>query len=572
MAEALTTIVHAKLDTTHRHYRNALFFVALLIMLVGVGLRSAWTPDEPRFVEVAREMVDTGEWLIPRRGGEFYPDKPPLYFWTMAVFYALFGNLDVVFLLPSLLSGLLMLWLVYDLGCRLWQPSSGLKAAYLLLISPQFLLQVKSAQIDAMLSMWVTLGCYGLLRHFVLGPQWRSYFLGCAAMGCGILTKAVGFLPLLLLIPLAFYRVQLGPAITKVWTWRVLLGPLVMLAVPGLWLLAVFLATENASDPAVIDYRNNLLFHQTVDRYARSWHHLHPWYYFLVLVIPLCWFPVSLLIPTMLLQNDWRKLITPKIWVLLIWVALVVTFFSISPGKRPLYILPALPMVCLALGALWSNVGLPAWVERLLTWVHIFLIALSGILAVAVLSHRLPVKHYENLQTEAGIALSLLSLVWLAILVFLRRFDCWVRWGSLIGSAWLVFTVYGYPIMEKFNTADAVLSSATKKMGVQSELGLIAFKESFLLAAPMSVTHFGYLKPVGAQEVAAWHWQADNANRYLLVSTNLTLKCFDTSQSLSVGRTLRLDWVLLPASARRAVCLEEPAYPLASMRTYHLWR
>lgn len=559
-------------DAHHRRHRNLLFFFALLILLAGVGLRSAWTPDEPRFVEVAREMVDTGEWLIPRRGGEFYPDKPPLYFWSIASLYAVFGHLDVVFLIPSLLSGVLMLWLVYDLGRQLWQPSTGLKAAFLLLISPQFLMQAKSAQIDAMVSMWVTLGCYGMLRHFMLGPQWRSYFLGCAAMGCGILTKAVGFLPLLMLIPLAFYRAQLGPAVSSVWTRRVWLGPLVMLLVPGLWLAAMLLATRDATDPAVIAYRNNLLFHQTADRYARSWHHLHPWYYFLVAVIPLRWFPVSILVPSVLIQNIRQKLITPRMWVLLIWAALVIAFFSISPGKRALYILPALPMVSLALAAYWDKACLPAWTGRLLTGLHMLLVVLAGALAAAVLSHRLPIKHYEAFQTEAGIALALLAASWLAILLLMRRFDSWVRWGSLVGTALLIYSLFVYPVLERTNTPKDVLANVAEKMGPQGELGLIALKESFLLAAPMSITHFGYLEPVAAQELAAWQWQAANENRYLLVSARAHLSCFDVSQGIPVGTSLRLNWVLLPVAARHAECVKNPAIPLSSLRTYYLHR
>ncbi|HEX4970415.1 MAG TPA: hypothetical protein VFV69_05120, partial [Steroidobacteraceae bacterium] len=61
-----------------------LFGLALLLIATGIGLRDPWPPDEPRFALVARDMVATGDWLLPRVGGQPYADKPPLFFWLVA--------------------------------------------------------------------------------------------------------------------------------------------------------------------------------------------------------------------------------------------------------------------------------------------------------------------------------------------------------------------------------------------------------------------------------------------------------------------------------------------------------
>ena len=76
------------------------------MLAAGIGLRSPWPADEPRFAQVAREMVESGQWLFPMRGGEPYPDKPPLFVWLVALFYLATGQLKVAFLLPSALAGL----------------------------------------------------------------------------------------------------------------------------------------------------------------------------------------------------------------------------------------------------------------------------------------------------------------------------------------------------------------------------------------------------------------------------------------------------------------------------------
>ncbi len=53
-------------------------------MATGLGLRDPWPADEPRFALVAQDMLRSGDWMIPRVGGDLYADKPPVFFWLMA--------------------------------------------------------------------------------------------------------------------------------------------------------------------------------------------------------------------------------------------------------------------------------------------------------------------------------------------------------------------------------------------------------------------------------------------------------------------------------------------------------
>src|SRR5690606_26088071 len=117
---------------------------ALIVIGAGIGLRDPWPAGEPRSALAARDMVLNGEWLFPRVGNVLYPDKPPLYFWLMAACYMITGSLRVAFLLPSLLAALGTLWLVHDLGRRLWNARTGIAAALVLLATLQFVLQAKS--------------------------------------------------------------------------------------------------------------------------------------------------------------------------------------------------------------------------------------------------------------------------------------------------------------------------------------------------------------------------------------------------------------------------------------------
>ena len=338
-----------ELDASQRRQVLWLFAIALLVLGAGLCLRDAWPADETGVVLVAKQMVEGGDWWVPHRGQELYPDKPPLYFWILAGMHAVVGEWRIAFLLPSLFAGLGVLWLVYDLARRLWNHRAGVSAAVAVLCCLQFVYQFKRAQIDPTLVLATTLALYGLLRHRLLGPSWAWYYLGCAAAGAGVVLKGVGFLPLLVLLPAMLMRRAgwngLAPIHGQAWRWA--LGALAFLAPILAWLLPMVAMALADGDPAHRAYLDNLLFKQTATRYAEAWHHHKPAWYFLG-VMALFWLPFSLAFGWF--WRDWRdawRSRDARVWLPLAWAVLVLLFFSASPGKRDMYILPMLPAVAL---------------------------------------------------------------------------------------------------------------------------------------------------------------------------------------------------------------------------------
>ena len=133
-----------------------------------------------------------------------------MLFWLQGIFYEITGSWRIAFLLPSLLAGLLTLGLTYDLGRRLWNRRVGLYAAIALLFAFQFTFQVKRAQIDPLVMGFITLANWGLLLHFLRGPNWRAFWLGCFAAGLGVITKGVGVLAFFMFAPYLFARWRAG--------------------------------------------------------------------------------------------------------------------------------------------------------------------------------------------------------------------------------------------------------------------------------------------------------------------------------------------------------------------------
>ena len=345
-----------------------LLLIALVVLGAGLGLRDPWPADEPRFALVAKEMVESGQWLFPMRGGEIYPDKPPLFMWGIALGYLLTGSIKVAFLLPSLLAGLLTITLVWDMGRRLWNPSVGFLAGLLLLFTLQFTLQAKTAQIDALVTFFITLGVYGFVRFLLCGGGWRWYWLGWFAAGLGIITKGVGLLALLILIPAIWtHREKIRAASRSDWL-KGLAGPLFMLLAIGLWLVPMLLAVAQSGDPVLQAYRDNILLRQTVTRYANAWHHVKPFWYYLTSVIPPFWLPLSLLLPWLVVA--WRKAIQGqdrRIILLLGYLVLVIVFFSVSPGKRGVYVTPGTPALALLTAPFIADLLARRWPGSLLS-------------------------------------------------------------------------------------------------------------------------------------------------------------------------------------------------------------
>lgn len=353
---------------THASRQTWLFVVvALLVLGAGLGLRDPWPSDEPRFALVARQMVDSGYWLFPHRGTELYSDKPPMLMWWQASLYGLVGHWRVAFLLPSLLAALGTLWCVVDLGRRLWTRQVGLCAGWALLFALQFTFQAKKAQIDPLLVLFITLANYGLLRHLLLGPAWRWWWLGWFFAGIGVITKGVGMLALLMIVPAAIAAALQWPRVSlHARDGRFWLAPLAFLLAISLWLAPMLLAALGTGSDEYRGYINDILVRQTARRYTQSWDHHQPWWYFFG-VMPSMWIPAFLVLPWAI--PAWRRRLRrrdPRYLLPLAWWLLVVLFFSIPQGKRDVYILPALPMFCLALAPLLPGLLKRRDVQRVL--------------------------------------------------------------------------------------------------------------------------------------------------------------------------------------------------------------
>jgi 4-amino-4-deoxy-L-arabinose transferase-like glycosyltransferase len=97
-----------------------------LLFLFRIGERDLWDPDETRYALVAREMWESGNWILPQLDGSVYAEKPPLFFWVVNLSTFILGkDLEFVNRLPSALAGVACLLITFLFGERLFHPRIG---------------------------------------------------------------------------------------------------------------------------------------------------------------------------------------------------------------------------------------------------------------------------------------------------------------------------------------------------------------------------------------------------------------------------------------------------------------
>jgi 4-amino-4-deoxy-L-arabinose transferase-like glycosyltransferase len=536
--------------------------VALILIGAGLGLRDPWPADEPRFALIAQDMLRSGDWLIPRVGGDLYADKPPLYFWLMAASMAVTSSLRVGFLLPSLLAGVGTVLLVYDLLRRARGREVALAGAFVLLLTVQFIAMAREAKIDGVLCFVTMLSLYGLLRHLLLGPAPGWFVAGWAAAGLGVITKGVGFLPLLALLPFVLLARRGWPAAVPRVGGLWMPGVAAMLVAIGLWFVPMMLATAAGGD--LLAYRNEILFKQTVTRYSDAWHHNEPPWYFLTNVIPVMWLPLVALVPW--LWPRWRAALRQRdtfVAVLLAWVVIVVAFFSASSGKRGLYILPAVPALAMA-AAPWLPELLRARGPRRLA----FGLAVALVVAAAIgagyfaLSAPAADRIVRDYRLHPVMPLLIIAVAGLVPIAWLRVRDGWLAYAGVLavlaGTVGLVI----YPRMDAERSGRDFMEKVEQASAGVQELGLVGPKEQYLLQLRRPSVNFGHARwrEREAEAADAAAWLAERPGRALLIERRSREICFHDVEALELGRANREHWALVTGTpAAECVARGDPS-------------
>lgn len=322
---------------------------ALPLLLMGilsagsVFCRPLLPVDETRYISVAWEMHQSGDYLVSHINGLTYAHKPPLLFWLINAVWCLTGPSDIAARLVGPFSAAVSLLLTFQLARRLYPESPNLPPTAGLIQCSMILWMIfsPSTMFDALLTVCVQTSLLGAI-DLSQGIYRRGVLLTGLGIGLGILSKG----------PVVFVHVLPVLMLPRIWSptaarnrirWFFPVGTAVLfgLLVAGLWAIPSAIAGGD-------EYGKELLWGQTAGRMVRSFAHRKPWWWYLAVSVPCT-------LPWIIFPGMWSTLRkaghSPAGRFCLIWIAGALIIMSCVSGKQLHYLIPAVPGVALLFAA-----------------------------------------------------------------------------------------------------------------------------------------------------------------------------------------------------------------------------
>jgi 4-amino-4-deoxy-L-arabinose transferase-like glycosyltransferase len=296
--------------------------------------------DEPRYAQVAREMLARHDWITPTLGGKPWLEKPPLYYWQAILAYSIFGVSDWAARLPSAIDATLMVVVTY-LFLKRFRPGFQLDGALMTASAAGIVGFARAASTDMPLAAMFTIVMLAWYAWYESGSRgYLAIFYCFLALG----TLAKGPLaPLLAAIVIVIFAVVKSDY-SLLWRTLWIPGVLLFCAVALPWYVAVQMKNPEF-------FRIFILQHNLARFGTNLYRHKEPfWYYIPVVLLGLV--PWTVFVAASLVETirvwwaERREMLASDDALnafLVIWILVPALFFSLSQSKLPGYIVPALP-------------------------------------------------------------------------------------------------------------------------------------------------------------------------------------------------------------------------------------
>jgi 4-amino-4-deoxy-L-arabinose transferase-like glycosyltransferase len=447
---------------TTRSRTDALLLAGFCAFLFVYGLAQFGLigADEPRYAQVAREMLERHDWITPILGGQPWLEKPPLYYWQAIIAYKIFGVSDGAARLPSVIDSSLMVIAIYFF-LRRFRSGYQLDGALITAACAGIIGYARAASMDMALTAAFTIGMLAWWAWRESEQQIHlALFYVCMALGMLAKGPVAPFLAALIIVVYA----------TLVREWKVVVRTL---WIPGIVLFCLIAFPWYVA----VQARNPAFFHEFIvqhnfERYSRNfYHHVEPfWYYLPVTLMALSPWTVFVIVALVETFRRWRTKVNQNHLLnhfgifSACWLIVPVLFFSTSQSKLPGYILPAIPAGAMLLvdylqRHLKDNAA-PA-VPKFLALLHALfasaLIVPVLLIAYILQQHRLPggrpmfVALTIAFLLCAGIALTLVSKAGLRMLRFVTLVPVVLTVGAVLrlGSTDLDRTLSARPLVRE---------------------------------------------------------------------------------------------------------------------------
>jgi len=437
-----------------RKYAVAVIGLFLILYILPLGMRPLAIPDETRYAEIPREMITSGDWVVPHLNGLRYFEKPVLGYWLNALSIILFGeNAFAVRLMSALATGMTAMIIFFLLRRFSAGSASGIlgAAAYLtcLLVLALGVVNI----LDAMLTLFLT----GAMAFFFFAyqeesPAKRTGFLALFGAFCGLAFLVKGFLafavPLITIVPFLAWEHRLKDLLRLPW---IPLLALLLVTLP--WCILIHLREG--------DFWNYFFWTEHIKRFISPvpGQHPKPFWYFLPILAGGA-LPWLILLPAAFSgarAGVHRRDALGRFAIC--WFLLPFLFFSVCSGKLIPYILPCFPPLVMMIAA-----GLTDYLEkekqRAFNVCAMALAVLTGAIAAGLVLHRTAhisgMRIYDPSETWKWAAAVGVFLAWGAGALFSAVRSDWKKKLSL-------FTLAPLPLLFSAHVAlpDHILEDRT---------------------------------------------------------------------------------------------------------------
>jgi 4-amino-4-deoxy-L-arabinose transferase-like glycosyltransferase len=333
----------------------------------GLGLVGA---DEPRYAQIAREMLTRHDYVTPVLWGHPWLEKPALYYWRAMFAFLEFGVHDWSARLPSASFAFILVALIY-LHLRRFRPGSQLDAALITASCAGIIGFARGASTDMQLAAPF---CIGMLGWYAWYETDRKFWLFDLYFFVGVATLAKGpvapFLAVAIIFTFAALRREWSLLRRTVW----IPGVILYFAMVLPWYIAV-----QRRNP---DFLRIFFLEHNLERFATGrYMHEHAFWYYLPIIL-LALMPWSVIAMRALVDAveqsiaEWRARRTKHHYIghsrwgdafpefLVLWTLFPIVVFSLSHSKLPGYILPSIPPLTILTGDYINRVrqkGLNLW-------------------------------------------------------------------------------------------------------------------------------------------------------------------------------------------------------------------
>jgi len=448
--------------------KNREWFLVLILILLplflfgfNLGLPSLWDESEAMYCEVAREILQTGDWITMHFNFQEWFIHPPFYMWLTALTAKFIGWSELVCRLWAAIFGVGSVLATYYLGKDLFQKKVGFFAGLIMATTLQIIIASRIGVMDSALNFLVTISILLFYKGNKTGKD-IYYLLGVIAASFAVLTK--GPIGIILPVLIAFVYLLLAKEFKSLKFAMLLKAAAVFLIIVAPWYIAEYLRHGGEFIKYCFGYQSFGRFFGSVE--AQS----GPWYYYLG-IIPLGFLPWTAFLPASLIQL-FRSRAKKESLLLFVWMVVVLVLFSVAGTKLPNYILFIYPALSIVVAKFVCDYIYKDGEQSIVKGMHFSFVLLLLIVSLMVfaayryLQFGLQVEYIENAHIFSALAYVVIIGTSLSFVLFLFGKKRYSAFLAIIFTVCLMIWTLSVDILPVIEQYKPIKALATEVKGL----------------------------------------------------------------------------------------------------------